>query len=676
MLDDISAPVNVSSGIKNFEKVHAGDIHSAICEALQIQEKNVSLRNIPALFSLAVAQERINEEELVGFNSTGHIDLVSELLMTIVQSYAESNGPFILFIDNIETAPPVIWKLAKKLTRSDLPVLFILSLRWSQFIFRNATNWMEEAESPPSHTDARVEEFIGFEYYKHRAPLESIQSPLLQDFFSVVLDDSVTTLVMRDLSEDDVCQYLSKAFPGLRSDGRFLHSVLAGHPDCMKLLCIFLYLHHEKRLEHETPVGSLSSLILYQIRTFSPMWSRSQSQFDLMTPEGRYVGVHFLILGNVAPEQLLVKYCTELTEEQIKHTLEVLEYVGYLIEHENEDGSRYWETKNPVLRQSYLDMIPTSTKRDLRARLAMVFEQMYYDGELRFDLIGWYWRESCRAYEGILWRRALRGIAAFEDSACVQLEKGNFALAEDSLASAISLAVYLTESSVHTEIKSVPLWRIATWERSLAACKVMKEYFAPEEIALHCLKAITLLGDPLPWNYTEMLNNSYPKVFRKPSKLVASIIAFGRQKEDKTECSITGLAQLGNPQWTIIDQGKDPHESIPELVGMTTAFLPSEGKTVADEIEHERTCIVQVLTYIFESSGPWDPSSLEYVSKYCSFISSRSTSQKTRAIIKSVKARVTKLAASRQHQTHAVFCLDSAAHPIMTSRPSMHYHDM
>lgn len=678
MLDDMSMPAEVSRGTKTFEaSVYAENvpaIQSALFESLNLQEDNVSMETISALLRLAIFQGRINECELARVNVEQHIDL-SELLMTIVQHCTESRGPFILFIDNIELAPPVIWRLANKLVHADLPVLLILSLRWSQFIFQNATNWTQDVESPSSGKQP-AEEFIGFDYYKHIAPIQSIESPLLRDFFSVVLDDSVTTLVMRDLSEDEVCDFMARAFPGVRVDGRFLHSTLAGHPDCMKLLCIFLYLHHQKRTEQETPVGSLSSLLLYQIRTFSPMWSRSQSQFDLMTPEGKYVGVRFLMLGNVAPERLLFKYCTDLTEEQVSHTLDLLEYVGYLIEHENEDGSRYWETKNPVLRQSFLDMIPTSTKRDLRARLAMVFEQMYYNGELRFDLIGWYWRESCRAYEGILWRRALRGIAAFEDCACVQLEKQNYALAEENLISAISLAISLTESSVYAEIKPVPRWRIAAWERSLAACKLTKEYFDAEEIALHCLKAITLLGDPLPWNYTEISNNLYPKVFPKPSKLVASIIALGRHKNKKPS-SISSLTYLGNPQWIIVDEGQDdPHETIPELAGMTTSFLPSKGKTVADEIEQERTFIVQVLAYIFESSGPWDSSSLEFVSKYCSFISSRSTSQKTIAKIRGVKARVAKLAASAHQQTNTVFSLDSAAHPIMTSRPSLNYNDM
>ncbi|KAI8108935.1 hypothetical protein M9435_005352 [Picochlorum sp. BPE23] len=678
MINGISIPSKISGGLNKFEKLHAEDIdafQSMIFESLQMQDDSKSIENLPALLSLAISQGRFDEKTLSGLNSMEQIDIVSEFLMTIVQNYVESEGSFILFIDNIELAPPVIWRLARKLLHKGLPVLFILSLRWSQFIFLNGTNWMEDADSASSRKEP-AEEFIGFNYYMHNAPIESIQSPLLQDFFSIVLDDSVTTLVMRDLSEVEVCQFIANAFPGLRIDGRFLHSVLAGHPGCMKLLCIFLFLHHQKRTVHETPVGSLSSLLLYQIRTFSPMWSRSQAQFDLMTPEGRYVGVHFLIMGNVVPEQILIKYCTDLTEEQVRHTLEVLEYVGYLISHESDDGSKYWETKNPVLRQSYLDMIPTSTKRDLRARLAMVFEQMYYDGELRFDLIGWYWRESCRACEGILWRRALRAIAAFEDCACVQLDKGNYALAEENLTSAISLAISLTESSVHAEIKPVPRWRIAAWERSLAACKVMKEYFDAEEVALHCLKAITLLGDPLPWNYTEIANNSHPKVFPKPSKLVASMLALGWPKEGRKQSSITGLANLGNPQWVIIDDGEDQYETIPELVGMTTSFLPSKGKTVADEIEQERTYIVQIFTYIFESSGPWDPSSIDYVSKYCSFISSRSTSQKTISKIRGVKARVAKLAASAQQQTNAVFSLDSAAHPIMTSRPSLNYSDM
>lgn len=588
-------------------------------------------------------------------------DTLSRILVFLVHQYVDRYGPCAIILDSMENVHPCLWRFARHLHESrSNQILLVLSYRWAQVIFdqileeRNRLSKMNESEMDL----IGLANNVGMSHYYQKRSLSSIQSQVARDLCVISSDPATVKMSVGEFSVKDVKDYVTALFPSIRvNDGVFqmLHDALGGHLFGIKYACIFLFLFHQKKWGNNKPSpGFLGVTMIYQIRTLTPMWSAAESRFDSLPSYFKYVAVRMSIIGNVVPEDILSELCQGLRKETVARCMSVLIYIKYIRHALDKNGKSYFVWHHPILPLSILDMLAPDFRKELRARLALVLEHYQYKNGFDFCNIAWNWRDSCRLSEGIHWRRSLRAIASYEDQICVDLDQNNFSQAQDSLTQAIAIAVSLLhQQNAGNDLRVVPSWRIATWEKCMAACEILKTGGDFQKASQHCVRALTLLGEHLPagTNIPQDVALSTHGLSPEVSKT-----SFPSMRCDaSTKKILKSLASLGNPRTVLEYEGPDSHEPIKEIEGMTTLFLPRKGKTVDDEMSMGSLAILEIMLYIFESSGPWDNQSLDFALKACTHAVTKSTSRKIASRLRSVHDRIVQLGEMTLEATCSIF---------------------
>ena len=619
-----------SSLDKHDKRIHEDWIHQ-FCVAFGIPNIPSCIGSVNALFQSTLAENVIKMDDLDDSLSgeerkDRETDVFSKVMFSLCEKYTKIHNHTVIILDCLEHAHTALWRLVRLLHESSIMHLLVVSYNRGFFIYKTLSDRRtHDFWSPDQLWVHHMEKAnqAGMAYQYGEGPLEDIKSPLMRDLCSVVHDESVTKLRLKTFSLENVKRYFILAFPTLvmpdENVWQMLLDAVGGHPYCLLVLCMFLYLVNQKsRTEHSISAVRLANLLMYQVRTLSPMWGQKEAQFAVLPPQIRHISIHLAIIGDTIPSQVLYEFCSCTDRETIALSMKFLVFARHVEEHkDDESGQTYWTTANAVTALSVLDMLSNETKMNMRARLAMVLERLQYKTGFDFYAIAWNWKESCRNSQGIRWRRSLRSIAAYEDQACVDVECMNYSSAIKCLSQAVHGALVLQEQSLTSDqLLMVPSWRVASWERCMAACELFLENGNCIQSAMHCLKALAVLGDPLPDSNID-LHLPFP---RKKFIMKAYDIATGfvRRKSSREQSHIRPLASLGNPVTILQYEGPDPNEPLPEAEGLTMRFLPATDKTVDDEIETERINILEILLYIFQSSGPWDEHSLQFLHTSCS----------------------------------------------------------
>jgi hypothetical protein len=584
-----------------------------------------------ALFQSALAENVIKFDDLDNILSgekqkDREADVFSKVMFALFEKFTKMHTQTIIILDCLEHGHPALWRLVRLLHESSIMHLLVVSYNRGFFIYKTLCDRKTQSYWSPEQLWTNHMELAnqaGMAYQFGEGPLEDIKSPLMRDLCSVVHDEAVTTLRLKTFSLANVKKYFTLAFPTLviadDNTWQMLVDAVGGHPYCLLVLCMFLYLVNQKsRDERSISATRLANLLMYQVRTLTPMWGQKEAQFAALPPQIRHVSIHLAIIGDTIPSQVLYEFCSCLDRETVRLSMKFLVFVRHIEEHkDDESGQVYWTATNPIPGLSVLDMLSNETKMNMRARLAMVLEKLQYKTGLDFYAIAWNWKESCRNSQGFRWRRSLRSIAAYEDQACVDVESMNYYSAIKCLSQAVHGALVLQEQSITSDqLLMVPSWRVASWERCMAACELFLENGNCIQSAMHCLKALAVLGDPLPDSNID-LHSSYPgkKIIMKAYDIATGFV---RRKSSREQSHIRPLASLGNPVTILQYDGPDPNEPLPEAEGLTMRFLPDTDKTVDDEIEIERINTLEILLYVFQSSGPWDEHSLQFLHTSCS----------------------------------------------------------
>lgn len=560
-----------------------------------------------------LTQDYMETHEAADFDlSSDSSHVLARALLMLVSRYSELHGQCIIILDGLENGHACIWRFARLFHDSKVPkVLLVLSYRWAQVVFENLLKEREYQYQLTENEPDLIEVFkkVGMSSYFGMMPVSSIRDQYMQDVCTIVLDPETEIMFLGEFTVENTKAFVTSTFPSISlHDGvsQLLYDALGGHVLGIKFACIFLYLYHQKKWEqHQPSPVSLGVVLIHQVRTFTPLWSTSETRFDSLPMYFKFVAVAMSIIGNVVPEDILYQLCAGLKKETVAKCLSTLTYMKYVHHKVDRHGYSYYVWQHPILSLSILDMLAPGFRMEMRARLALVLEHYEFRNGLDFRTIAWLWRDSCRLSETVHWRRCLRAIAAYEDQACVDIENNDFEKAQECLGASISIAVSL----IHHQVKGrgiyvVPAWRIAGWERCSAACECLKVDADFEKASQHCMRALALLG--------EFAHS--PSTRRVTSMRMYSRIRSLRSTKKK---SIRSLASLGNPLTVTQYEGPDPNEPIKEIEGLTTFFLPKRGRTNDDEKEIERTTILETILYIFESSGPWDKQSLQFLSERC-----------------------------------------------------------
>ncbi len=599
----------------------------------------ISFSNEMAKYAECLIQDYIESQGNIEFNlSQDSTNLLSSSLMLLLHKYTGVYGPCVVILDGMELGNPCIWRFARLFQNSKIPrVLLILAYRWAQIVFDNVLKERDYQSQLSGAEPDLIDLFkkVGMSYYFGRMPLSSIRDRCMQDICTIVLDPGKNTMFLGQFSLENTKKFVTAIFPTLSvHDGvfRLLHDALGGHVLGIKFACIFLYLYHQKVWGEQKPSGFfLGIALIHQVRTFSPLWSASEARFDSLPMYFKSVAVCMSVIGNIVPEDILHQLCTGWRREAVVKCVSTLVYMGYILRKADTSGNTYYVWQHPILHLSILDMMAPGYRQETRARLALILEHYEFKKGLDFHSIGWLWRDSCRTAETLYWRRGLRAIAAYEDQACIDIESSNYSQAQECLRAAVVIAVGLVHKVEDVKnMRIIPQWRTAAWERCIAACECLKSDPDFLQASQHCMRALALLGE-----------------FRRPSSDTAHVkptskrlgINVSRSKR-KTAKS---LANLGNPLTITRYEGPDPHESIKEIEGFVTFFLPKKGRTHDEEREIERTTILETLLCIFESTGPWDVQSLDILFTACDAGLASATLNTTVHRLSTIQKRVRRL---------------------------------
>jgi hypothetical protein len=201
-----------------------------------------------------------------------------------------------------------------------------------------------------------------------------------------------------------------------------------------------------------------------------------------------------------------------------------------------------------------------------------LLERFKYKNGIDWPIVAWNWRQSCSLTEAIHWKRCLRFIASSEQYARVSWAAKDYFLVQKSLSDAVFGAIYLLSRFLDdavVPITLVPSWRVAGWERAIAACEVLQSYGrdnAGEYITrarLHCHRAFALLdtdGDPKP-----------PRL--KVAGVVRLLCGLGDPKR-----TLHGLACPSRRARTVLrpSPGADLHDDLEDVI-----FLPPKHSSAA-----------------------------------------------------------------------------------------------
>lgn len=190
------------------------------------------------------------------------------------------------------------------------------------------------------------------------------------------------------------------------------------------------------------------------------------------------------------------------------------------------------------------------------------------------------------------------------------------------LSSALRVSYILEEASQQVEgLIPVPTWRMAKWERAIAAvCLYMADDMPKglENALLHSLRALSWLGYPLPWSSQyEKETKGWKAVVRNARKWSYGFVA-GRQHlfgdELDAKAVAAEVAVLG-----AINTEPEPEERAWEAVDLHTIsvnFLPGPGGVSAD-VEREGIAALRLLGAAVLSLPNPDKPSVEYVLWTC-----------------------------------------------------------
>ena len=600
------------------------------CSTYGISDTPAYIDAAHALFQSAIMENVIKHDDLCDTLSgeeqnDRETDVFSKVMFALFEKYAKRHSQTVIILDCLEHAHPALWRFVRLLHESSIMHMLIVSYNRGFFIYKTLCDRKTQAYWSPDQlwmNHMELANQAGMAYQYGEGTLDDIQSPLMRDLCSVVHDKAITRLRLKTFSLANVKTYFTLAFPTLvmpdENVWQMMVDAVGGHPYCLLVLCMFLYLVNQKsRADLSISAVRLANLLMYQVRTLSPMWGQKEAQFAALPPQIRHVSIHLAIIGDTIPSQVLYEFCSCIDREIIALSMKFLVFVRHIEEHKDDESDHiYWTATNPIPGLSVLDMLSNETKMNMRARLAMVLERLQYKTGLDFYAIAWNWKESCRNTQGFRWRRSLRSIAAYEDQACVDVECMDYSSAIKCLSQAVHGALVLQEQSLKSDkLLMVPSWRVASWERCMAACELFLENGNCIQSAMHCLKVLAVLGDPLPDSNTDIQLPFPGKKFIMKAYDIAT--GFVRRKSSREQSHIRPLASMGNPVTVLQYDGPDPNEPLPEAEGLTMRFLPAIDRTVDDEIETERINALEILLYIFQSSGPWDEHSLQFLHSSC-----------------------------------------------------------
>lgn len=563
-------------------------------------------------------------------------NVLASALSHLVQSYVDVHGPCIIILDGLENAHPLIWRFARAMQESKITkLLLILSYRWAQIVFDQILSEREHQSQLTENEPELMKLFndVGMSSYFGNMPISEIRSELMRDVCSIVLHPATKIMSLGEFTVENTKQFVTSIFPSMSLNNgvyQMFHDALGGHVCGIKFACMFLYLYHQKKWgTQKPPVGVLGVVLLHQVRTITPMWSAAEARFDSLPTYFKYVAVVVSAIGKIVPEEILYHLCIGIRKETVAKCVQALLYMKYMFHKLDKYGNSYYIWHHPILSLSILDMLAPDFRKEIRARLALVLEHYEFRSGLDFRSIAWFWRDSCRLSESIHWRRCLHAIAAYEDQACADIENSHYNLAQECLNSAIAIGLTLLHHQDQgCNIRVVPSWRMASWERCIAACECMKAALDFPKASQHCMRALALLGEDI------RLSSTLSQPIKKDMQHSKHLLSKSGKKLVKS------LANLGNPRTVVQYDAPDPNEPIKEIEGMTTFFLPRLGKSDEDEKEIERTNVLEMLMHIFESSGPWEPESLEFVSTSCQRGMATARLHKTRRRLENIQGRM------------------------------------
>lgn len=577
----------------------------------------------------------LSEDLNVTYSTKEEIPIVefsARFLAHALKCFVKIIGPCIIVLDQLWLATIHVWRFLELLSEDEIPIMFICCLRQTGLNRNTEFASKDDRKEFFMHIRSTIATEIIHDDCKILGIPVGKPSPL-SDLFDIFQrlskSKKATNIFISGFEEKDVALFMRNAFPEIELSAPMIEFVsinFGGHPASLVSFCEYLVDMDTKWDDHSS-ILTLYQSIIQQNHSSSGLWRITQTFFDIMSFETETTAKLISLMGTAIRLDVVVEaYPFPRDQKEILIDLLFFEALGVLKRNEQAKSATVWDFTSPMYRLVIQDNLTNSQQTELMGRIALVLERLYINSECCFNQAAFYWKESCKFNEVLHWRRALRAAAAFEDQACIDISQQKPKAAISSLISAVRLGRILLNGSIHfDDIKCIPAWRIASWQRSIAALLLLSDRQNEfTEAVKYCLRAFSLLNLPLPWA-------DYSQCSAKKDVISSTAHALGRTLARRTSEDGSNTLEflcLLSSRTTVEFAGNDENESIAEVQGMTTLFIPSEGSTREDEISAERVKVLFILMEAMEYFQKWDSDSLNYVQWMIKYLSQTTSTWK------------------------------------------------
>ncbi|GAB4822063.1 hypothetical protein N2152v2_009109 [Parachlorella kessleri] len=447
---------------------------------------------------------------------SGHLKAkkVQELLIAIIAQFAAAYGPLILILEDLHFFDSSSWKLVGA-ARDELQkdVLIVATCR-------------------PILSSLQAS-------LRQLTTKEMLYSKIVSAYSHVLAQPSTLYIVLQPFTVEETRQFISTYLGGAEVGydiAQLVWEKSNGLPAFIEQLVVYLQL----KLNHASSVGLSGPDLVLQamdlIRATVGINSTITSRIDRLRPEEQLTLKVASVVGlTVYADLLQVAHPQHPTVQQVEAQLQGLAAANFMKQDPEEPIT--WRFTQVLARDVVYDLIPVGQRRDWHARHAFAMEICKSEW---FGMPGWWWRTMkaieyweksadeaiARAafadalpllqkaqdlgsllaeYYGTDEEAVARRLAEMQsDSQLTKLPSGP--LARSSVSSLESLHGSLQDMgsapTAQISMPLVPQIRRIHWERCMAAMCIAAEVSAQSlnQAMLHCLRALVLLGVPMPWD--------------------------------------------------------------------------------------------------------------------------------------------------------------------------------